>query len=229
MFETGVQPPETADSTRLRLLEAAGEVFARDGFQRATIREICRLAGANVASVNYHFGSKDRLYSEVLRYVDSVATERNPPFPDGWSRRPAQERLAMFIRQFLERAFDDSRPAWHEKLMMREMIEPTRALDDLTERNIRPRSEALQGICRELLGERASKQQVQRAAASIVGQCVFYWHCRPMIAKLMPDLGFQQKSIASIAEHVTVFSVHALKGLSQQSGPSAVRGRRKQA
>ena len=56
-------------SARNKVLEAAGEVFAQKGFKAATIREICSLAGMNLASVNYYFGDKDGLYREVIRYV----------------------------------------------------------------------------------------------------------------------------------------------------------------
>ena len=57
----------TADSTRSRLVEIAGEIFAERGFESATIKEITTGARVNVASVNYHFGDKLGLYSEVLR------------------------------------------------------------------------------------------------------------------------------------------------------------------
>jgi len=53
--------------TREKLIEAAGQVFAERGFQEATVREICSRAGTNGAAVNYHFGDKLGLYTEVLR------------------------------------------------------------------------------------------------------------------------------------------------------------------
>lgn len=64
--------------TRTRLLETAALVFAEHGFATATIRMIAVLARVNVAAVNYHFGSKDGLYREVLRHVRSLAYERYP-------------------------------------------------------------------------------------------------------------------------------------------------------
>ena len=51
------------DTTKAKLLEAAGEEFADKGFEKATIRGICELAGANIAAVNYHFGDKEQLYA----------------------------------------------------------------------------------------------------------------------------------------------------------------------
>src|SRR5262245_50873942 len=53
-------------TTRQRLLEAAGPVFAQYGFDRATGKEICERAGANIAAINYHFGGMQSLYAEVV-------------------------------------------------------------------------------------------------------------------------------------------------------------------
>lgn len=54
--------------TRAALLEAALGVFARNGFDGASIRAITREAGTNLGAVTYHFGSKRKLYAEVLTH-----------------------------------------------------------------------------------------------------------------------------------------------------------------
>src|SRR5581483_8991895 len=70
-YEQGMTPsPSESETlkTKQRLLEVAGAVFAEQGFKNATVREICKRADANVAAINYHFGDKQGLYSETLRY-----------------------------------------------------------------------------------------------------------------------------------------------------------------
>ena len=54
-------------NTRLRILDTAEHVFARDGFRDTTLRSITAEAGVNLASVNYYFGSKEKLIEEVFK------------------------------------------------------------------------------------------------------------------------------------------------------------------
>lgn len=53
--------------TRARILDAAEELFVAHGFEATTLRMITAAAQANLAAVNYHFGSKDALIEEVFR------------------------------------------------------------------------------------------------------------------------------------------------------------------
>ncbi|HUI43190.1 MAG TPA: TetR family transcriptional regulator, partial [Terriglobia bacterium] len=51
---------------RQRLLNVAAELFAEQGFNNVTVREICQVAATNVAAVNYYFRDKLGLYKEVV-------------------------------------------------------------------------------------------------------------------------------------------------------------------
>ena len=53
-------------STRQNLLETAGQIIAEKGFDRATGKEICDQARANVAAINYYFGGMEGLYHAIL-------------------------------------------------------------------------------------------------------------------------------------------------------------------
>jgi len=59
-----VKPPH---ETRTRILDAAEELFMLHGFEATSMRQLTAKAGANLAAVNYHFGSKDALIEAVFR------------------------------------------------------------------------------------------------------------------------------------------------------------------
>jgi AcrR family transcriptional regulator len=60
-----VAPPDT----RTQILDAAERLFAERGYRGTSIRAITDLAGANLAAVGYHFGSKAELVAAVARRV----------------------------------------------------------------------------------------------------------------------------------------------------------------
>ncbi|MGA7954638.1 MAG: TetR/AcrR family transcriptional regulator [Gloeobacterales cyanobacterium] len=65
----------SSKNTRQRLLEAATEVFARDGFQGATTREIARVASVNEVTVFRHFSSKNQLLGAVISQAFALQAE----------------------------------------------------------------------------------------------------------------------------------------------------------
>ncbi|HYE46486.1 MAG TPA: TetR family transcriptional regulator [Caulobacter sp.] len=59
--------PEAEAATKQLVFNAAERLFALKGFQNVSVRDITAEAGVNLASVNYHFGSKDALLFEIFR------------------------------------------------------------------------------------------------------------------------------------------------------------------
>jgi AcrR family transcriptional regulator len=115
---------ETASpATRSRLIAAAGEVFAAQGFQKATVREICSRAGANIAAVNYHFGDKTELYLAVIRESVSAAVEDQRALS---ATDAPEDQLSGIVAAMLGKmSADVKRPAWHFRIMAHEMVAPT--------------------------------------------------------------------------------------------------------
>jgi len=60
---------EVAVSTKVRILEAAEQVFATKGFEGASTREIAAKAGVNISSLHYHWESKETLHFAVFQNV----------------------------------------------------------------------------------------------------------------------------------------------------------------
>src|ERR1700723_2840998 len=116
-----VVPPVLQDDTRTKLLDAAGQVFAESGFQAATVREICARAGVNIALVNYHFGDKLELYTEVLRR--SMGARTGSIRAELETAGPPEEVIRRTIHAMVQHIFGCERPAWHFRLMVHELAQ----------------------------------------------------------------------------------------------------------
>ncbi len=211
--------PALRDETRRRLLEAAGAVFAEAGFRHATVREICHRAGANLAAVNYHFGDKESLYAEVLRESQRAAFEKYPPLLAVAADAPPEEKLRAFVRSFLLRLFDDGPITRFGRIMSREMVEPTAALKGLLKERIRPMADDLLGFVAAILDCPVNDKRVRHCCFSIVGQCVFFHHCRAMISRLFPEQPLDAAAMEPLAEHIARFSLAGIKDYARKTSP----------
>ena len=197
-----------SDDTRQRLLESAGKVFAEKGFQAATVREICSLAGANLAAVNYHFGDKERLYIEAVQYAHCSWTDEAPPewLPDS----PPAEKLREHIRRMLNHMLDNRRPAWHSQLILREMAKPTQACVAALEGLIRPKVDLLEEVLSELLPAQTPATTRHLVTFSVIGQCLFYRAENPLAVMLVGEEEYRTYDVARLTDHITRFSLAAL-------------------
>ena len=121
-----------------RLIEAAAELFASRGYSGATVRDICKSAGAHVGAVNYHFRDKEGLFAVALEHAHQWSVRRYPPDAGLGQQASAEERLRVLVRSFLLRVLGEGVPDWHGRLMAREMAESTEALNRMVRNSIHP-------------------------------------------------------------------------------------------
>lgn len=201
------QPGSASEQTRARLVEAAREVFSECGFQGATVREICRRADANVAAVNYHFGSKDGLLAEALNFNKLKALQQTNVSAD-----PCPEiRLRLFIRDFMSMLLDEMHGSRQCRMLAREMADPTPALDKIICEAIAPLHEFLGKLVYEIVGDVVDETQRRRYVFSLLGQCVFYRNSHPVLQRLHPELRYDAAEIEAISTHIADFSMAALR------------------
>lgn len=81
-METKITPTHRGDTTRDALLDAATQVFARDGFHAVSLREIAQVAGVNQALIGYHFRNKEGLYLAVFERIVTQIRLRIDPIAD---------------------------------------------------------------------------------------------------------------------------------------------------
>jgi AcrR family transcriptional regulator len=122
--------------TRARLVEAALDVFGRLGFEGATTRQIAKEAGANLAAIVYHFGSKEALHRAVAEHIVAsvrarigtvLAASANPAAaatPD-----VARATLARLLENFVEVILGSAEAERWARFIVREQLQPTASFD----------------------------------------------------------------------------------------------------
>jgi AcrR family transcriptional regulator len=209
MSETATIPD--ASTTKQRLLEAAEELFAARGFDGVSVEQITRKAKANRAAVSFHFGGKERLYIEAVKYAHRNCIS-GAPFPDWPAGTPAAERLRDFVRTMIVRMTADLSPA-SAQLMMREMIQPTAACEEIVREYIRPMAGVLIGILEEMLPPEVPQARRYMIGFSIVAQCLFYRQNRPVAALLMGEDEFRKLDVEALTGHVTMAALAMIEAV----------------
>ncbi|MGR9053637.1 MAG: CerR family C-terminal domain-containing protein [Gammaproteobacteria bacterium] len=200
--------------TRMRLLLAAGRIFAEKGFQETTIADICEQAAANIASVNYHFRDKESLYLESWRHAFNCELKAHPPDGGVEPDAPPEQRLAGRIESLLARIADDRSHSF--AIIDKEMALPTRLLAEILEKEINPQRQKMLALIGECLGPEATETHLQFCHASIIGQC---FHLLKMKQLQRSELPFDLPDFSDVgayAEHVVRFSLAGIRAVRAQ-------------
>lgn len=201
------------DDTRRRLLDAARDVFAESGYYDATVRDICTRAGVNVAAINYHFGDKLELYTEVLRQSIPSFLEREAVRGLLDQDAPPEEVLKQVIRLWVRTScgIHIGASGAQRQLMARELAQPTPALLRILEEVTRPVYDRLRALVGKIIGLDRDHVLTRLCTHSIIGQVVHYAHEAPVLAHLWPELKMTPEQIERISDHISEFSLAYLR------------------
>jgi AcrR family transcriptional regulator len=161
---------EDGVETRKRLIAAAGEIFARDGFTASGLREICQVADANLGAVRYYFGNKETLYRETL-----IHAYRDAATAVVFDARDLREWLHCFIHALVRRR---EKYPYLPELLARELAHPTAVFDELMEAHFKPLQMQLAGIIRREIKDPQRKAMSNSLAIRVILLCIQSEHFR---------------------------------------------------
>ena len=198
--------PVRADGieARQRLIDAGLELFARQGFQKTSVREVSLAAQVNLASISYYFGDKAGLYRAVFTESMSSPHCQEPRFIKPGLQ--LHERLHLFYADFLEPLKHGEQTRQIIKLHYREMVEPTGIWQETIDSEIRPSHESMLRLLVQELGIRRVDADVQRLALSIVGMAVHYFVCQPVVDSIAPQVVGSNKSVDTLAQRLAMYA-----------------------
>ena len=205
-------------ATRKQLLEAAGRVFAEKGFDRATGKEICELAGTNTAAVNYYFGGIENLYAAVLEDAQAnfLTYARAAAAVEG--KANAKDKLEAILELIAQTITGPAVSSWALQVLVREFFNPSSVPDSLQKKHLKkeflPKVRLLTNIVSELTGLPEDHPAVARGCLSVIGACYpLILLDRRILNRVFPSLGLDQKDAGTLTRHLLQFALAGLAAI----------------
>jgi len=187
------------DRTRRRLIAAGIKLFSRSGFDKTTVRDVADEAGANVAAIKYHFGSKEGLHWATIEAVAEDLRDRKighvlrTALPDDLGAITPQEAKAILrdvMVKSLEDAVSDPQGAHYSAFIQREILQPGPAAAHFVDTVFRHNVSLTAQLVAAATGLPADAPETRLKALMIVGQSVFMNMARPVVELIMGWEGY---------------------------------------
>ncbi|MCJ7779098.1 MAG: TetR/AcrR family transcriptional regulator [Sedimentisphaerales bacterium] len=208
----------TGKGVQDRLLDSAERLFCEHGFYHTSVREIAAAANCNIASVNYYFGGKEKLYIEVWRYHLLIMRERIMTSIERVMSEDAKETyledlLMSFAMAFLEPIKDKRKAYQLIKLMDREMVEQNLPKNMFLEEMIMPTFNAMQNALMKIYPG-LDKSKIHLFLFSIIGQLVHLIRVQTLYDQSYP-LQFPGFDLNEAVNHIVKFSTAGIRAYTE--------------
>jgi AcrR family transcriptional regulator len=192
-------------------VERAGALFAATGYAETTGRAIAAAANVDVASINYHFGSRAGLYQAVL-----VEAHRRLISMDLLERLERSDASARAKFERLIEALATSALAaqgWHSRVLAREMLAPSSNLKVLARQEALPKVEVIAHLISELTGIPADDPAIPRCLLNVTTPCLMLFVAPAGVPGPLQALRAMPR--ADLIAHLQRFALAGLEAIAQ--------------
>jgi len=209
---------DTGKSVQDRLRDAAEILFCEHGFYHTSVREIAAAANCNIASVNYYFGGKEKLYIEVWRHHLLIMRERivtgiEKAMSENVKEIYLEDLLTSFATAFLEPIKDKKKAYQLIKLMDREMVEQNLPKNMFLEEMIMPIFNAMQNALMKIYPS-LDKSKTHLFLFSIIGQLVHLIRVQTLYDQSY-TLQFPGFDLNEAVNHIVKFSTAGIRAYTE--------------
>lgn len=166
-----------------RLVETALKLFAMQGFEGTSTRELANNAKVNISAITYYFGSKESLYQATLEYIANVI--RNGLIEDLKNIIPlaqnnnlnfeeSRKYLLKILKNLTLYICGDKVPSYMVSLMIREQLYPTRFFNTIYKSIISPMHETFTNLFARATNQNPKDNNVILEAHSLIGQIFIF-------------------------------------------------------
>ncbi|HAT31637.1 MAG TPA: DUF1956 domain-containing protein [Janthinobacterium sp.] len=198
-------PSAHGDATRQHILEVAGRLYADGGRDSVTSKQVCTAAAVNLAGVNYHFGSREGLYTAVLVEAHRRLFSRAALSAIADGAGDARAKLGQVIDTLVGGIGQDG---WHLRVFVRELISPSPALDTMILVEAGPKLAILKSLLAEAMGLEADDVRLARCFLSTFAPCMMLLIAnKSVLGRVMGQLW---QDPPALARHLKTFAFAGL-------------------
>jgi AcrR family transcriptional regulator len=206
-WETMTRP---AEFTRHAILKAAVDLFAENGFEGASVRDIAAKARVNQAAINYHFKGKDGLYLEVLQAAFAKLTDHAGFDPQKLKSLSREEALRSFVSQQLRPLLFRDEMSRYIRIFAWESAHPTKVFRKFMATNSVSYLADVVDLVSRFLPPGTQRQTALCGAIWLMGQCSIFVRNRELFVQEPFGISIDEPFVNELSELITELAMGGL-------------------
>jgi TetR/AcrR family transcriptional regulator, regulator of cefoperazone and chloramphenicol sensitivity len=215
------------EDTRRRILETALQVFAIDGYEGASTRQLAERAGVNLPAIQYYFGSKEGLYRAVIDSIIEHTEVQMAPLTarvkaalasQDTPREELLELLCLMLELFVALVSNGKQVEAKRLFFARAEVEDTPGLERLHESGMRQIFQPCLELTGRLLGRSTEDRETVLRALTVFGQVTIF--CDKPVRRILQLGELTEDYVRAIqnlvrSQTLAIFQVALAKGAAQ--------------
>ncbi|WP_312966947.1 TetR/AcrR family transcriptional regulator [Acinetobacter gerneri] len=203
------------DVTKIKILEAAGELIAEKGFAKSSNKEIAQKAEVDLATINYHFGGRDGLHRAVISVAHKYYLDANELAKLAENDMPAEDKLNLFFTTILSKL--SGKKNWYAQVFAQELLSPSLQLADFIQTEGFEKFHLIRKIVSQVAGIDENSPKILPCMVSIVTPCMMLVVAGQRLPHPNMFSPIMSMDSTALAEHFTKFCMAGLKATAMRN------------